>query len=49
MKVYSAKCKAKKEMTDIEEIYATKSYRIIEGRCKSCGKKLHEILEKKKK
>lgn len=49
MKVFCAKCKAKKEITNVEEVFATKSCRIIKGTCTGCNKEIHEILEKKKK
>lgn len=49
MKVFCAKCKAKKEITNVEEVFATKNYRIVKGRCTGCGKETQGILEKKKK
>lgn len=48
MKVYCENCKTKKELKNAEEVFATRSYRIIKGTCIGCGKELHELLEKKK-
>lgn len=48
MKLYCRKCKTKREIINEEEVFATKSYCIIKGKCLGCGGEIHGILEKKK-
>ncbi len=47
MKVYCAKCKTKREIVNVEEVFTTKRYRLIKGRCSDCGTGVFKILGKK--
>lgn len=46
MEGYCVKCKAKREMKDVEETRTSKGMRIAKGKCSICGTKMCKMLGK---
>ncbi|MDP8261060.1 MAG: DUF5679 domain-containing protein [Candidatus Kappaea frigidicola] len=47
MEAYCVKCKAKKEMSDSEEVTMKNGRKALKGKCPTCGTGMYRILGKK--
>ena len=45
--VYCAECKTKRKIVNVEEVFVSKRYRLIKGRCSGCATGMFKILGKK--
>lgn len=45
MEAYCVKCKAKKEMKDVEEVTLKNGRKALKGKCPNCGTSLFRILK----
>jgi len=47
MKGYCCKCRTKREMIDVNEVFNKKGIKMAKGTCKTCGTKMCKMIGNK--